>query len=67
LTIWNVTNETLAKWSELDGVLSYVGGHINPEIADAFGLKILLLGVVVTAVGYLLGRSSGKRQPVGER
>ena len=61
LTIWNVTNETLAKWSELDGVLSYVGGHINPEIADAFGLKILLLGVVVTAVGYLLGRSSGKR------
>ncbi len=61
LTIWNVTNETLAKWSELDAVLAHVGGHINPEIADAFGLKILLLGVVVTAVGYLLGRSSGKR------
>jgi APA family basic amino acid/polyamine antiporter len=61
LTIFNVTNETLAKWSELDAVLAYVGGHINPEIADAFGLKILLLGVVVTGVGYLLGRSSGKR------
>jgi basic amino acid/polyamine antiporter, APA family len=61
LTIWNVTNETLAKWSELDAVLAHVGGHINPEIADAFGLKILLLGIVVTAVGYLLGRSSGKR------
>src|SRR6476660_4963295 len=58
LTIFNVTNETLAKWHELDAVLAYVGGHINPEIADAFGFKILLLGVVVTGVGYLLGRSS---------
>src|SRR6476469_4864218 len=37
LTIFNVTNETLAKWSELDGVLSYIGMHVNPEIADAFG------------------------------
>jgi APA family basic amino acid/polyamine antiporter len=61
LTIFNVTNETLAKWHELDAVLAYVGGHINPEIADAFGFNILLLGVVVTGVGYLLGRSSGKR------
>jgi APA family basic amino acid/polyamine antiporter len=61
LTIFNVTNETLAKWSELDAVLSRIGGHINPEIADAFGWKILLVGVVVTAVGHLLGRSSRKR------
>ena len=41
LTIWGVTNETLAKWSELDGVLQHIGMHVNPEIADAFGLKIL--------------------------
>ena len=61
LTIWNVTNETLAKWSELDAVLAHIGGHVNPEIADALGWKILLAGVAVTAVGYLLGRSSGKR------
>jgi hypothetical protein len=61
LTIFNVTNEALAKWSELDAVLSRIGGHINPEIADAFGWKILLVGVVVTAVGHLLGRSSRKR------
>jgi uncharacterized membrane protein len=61
LTIWNVTNETLAKWSELDGVLSHIGMHVNPEIADAFGLKILLAGVVVTAAGHLLGRSSARR------
>ena len=61
LTQTGVTNETLAKWSELDWVLQHIGMHINPEIADAFGLKILLAGAVVTAVGYVLGRSSGKR------
>ena len=51
LTIWGVTNEALAKWRELDGVLSYVGMHINPEIADAFGLKILALGAIVAVAG----------------
>ena len=61
LTEWGVTNETLAKWSELDVLLQYVGMHINPEIADAFGLKIILAGVVITAAGFVLGRSSSKR------
>jgi hypothetical protein len=61
LTILNVTNETLAKWGELDGVLAYVGMHVNPEIADAFGLKILLAGAVVTALGYVLAASARKR------
>jgi len=61
LTILNVTNETLAKWHELDAVLSYVGGHVNPEIADSFGWKILFAGAVVTVVGHVLGRSSAKR------
>jgi len=60
LTEWGVTNETLAKWSELDGVLQYVGMHINPEIADAFGLKIILIGAVMTGVGYVLARSESK-------
>jgi APA family basic amino acid/polyamine antiporter len=58
LTILNVTNETLAKWGELDGVLSHIGMHVNPEIADAFGWKILLAGAVVTAIGYVLSRST---------
>jgi amino acid transporter len=58
LTEWGVTNETLAKWSELDWVLSHVGMHINPEIADAFGLKILITGVVILGIGLVLGRSS---------
>ena len=61
LTILNVTNETLAKWGELDGVLSYVGMHVNPEIADAFGWKILAAGAVVTVIGHVVGRTSAKR------
>src|SRR3954452_3705498 len=61
LTILNVTNETLAKWHELDGVLSYVGMHVNPEIADAFGWKILAAGAVVTVIGHVIGRTSAKR------
>ncbi len=61
LTILDVTNETLAKWSELDAVLSRIGGHVNPEIADALGWKILIVGAVVTAVGHVLARSSRKR------
>jgi hypothetical protein len=47
LTIFNVTNETLAKWGELDAVLSHIGMHINPEIADRFGLTILLAGAAI--------------------
>src|SRR3954470_19663877 len=56
LTIWGVTGEDQAKWHELDAVLTYVGMHITPQIADAFGLKILGLGLVVTALGFVLGR-----------
>src|SRR3954470_17596639 len=56
LTIWGVTTETQAKWAELDVLLNYMGMHVNPEIADAFGLKILGLGAIVTAAGLVLGR-----------
>jgi APA family basic amino acid/polyamine antiporter len=61
LTIWGVTNEELAKWHELDSVLSFFGMHVNPEIADAFGLKILGIGAVVTVLGVVLGRGSKSR------
>jgi len=60
LTEFGVTNETLARWHELDVVLQYVGMHITPEIADAFGLKIILAGAVTTAAGFVLARSSGR-------
>ena len=61
LTEWGVTKEELAKWHELDSVLSNVGLHINPEIADAFGLKILIAGAVVLAIGLVVARSSKTR------
>jgi APA family basic amino acid/polyamine antiporter len=61
LTEWGVTKEELAKWHELDAVLGRIGMHINPEIADAFGLRILIIGAVVVVVGIVLGRSSTKR------
>jgi APA family basic amino acid/polyamine antiporter len=61
LTEWGVTKEELAKWHELDSVLSRVGLHINPEIADAFGLKILIAGAVVLGIGLVLARSPKTR------
>ncbi len=61
LTKWGVTSEALAKWHELDVVLMrWFGLHINPQIADAFGLKILLAGAVVTGLGFVLARSAKK-------
>jgi amino acid transporter len=61
LTEWGVTTEELAKWHELDAVLGrWFGLHINPEIADAFGLQILAIGVVAVVAGFVLARSSKK-------
>jgi len=58
LTEWGVTKEELAKWHELDSALNRIGMHINPEIADRFGLQILIAGAVVLVAGLVLGRSS---------
>jgi APA family basic amino acid/polyamine antiporter len=60
LTIWGVTSEAQAKWSELDGLLKYAGMHINPEIADVFGLRIMALGLMVALAGFLLARGGRK-------
>jgi APA family basic amino acid/polyamine antiporter len=60
LTGWGVTTEELAKWHEVDALISKVGLHVNPEIADVFGLQILGIGLVMGAVGYFLARGSGK-------
>ncbi len=61
MTEWGVTTEELAKWHELDVVLGrWFGLHINPEIADTFGLTILAVGLVAVVLGFVLGRSSKK-------
>jgi amino acid transporter len=66
LTEWGVTTEELARWSELDSLLVRINGwigtslHINPQIADLFGLTILGVGVVIAAIGGVLGRRSDR-------
>jgi len=60
LTEWNVTTEALARWNELDALISRVGMRVTPEIADRFGLTIVAIGVAIAAVGWLLGRTVGK-------
>jgi hypothetical protein len=60
LTEWSVTSETLARWSELDALTSRVGIRVTPEIADRFGLNIVLIGAAVTVVGFLIARTAGR-------
>ena len=67
MTEWGVTTEELAKWHELDVVLNrWFGLHINPQIADTFGLTILAAGVVAAVLGFVLGRRS-RRSTVSAR
>jgi APA family basic amino acid/polyamine antiporter len=62
LTEWGVTAEALAKWDELDTLLNnWFGMHISPEIADAFGLKILIVGLVASVLGFVLARTSKQK------
>ena len=63
LTEWNVTNETLARWAELDALTSRVGVTVTPELADRFGLNIIVVGLVVAGIGFLIARSGGKPKP----
>ena len=62
LTTWGVTSETLAKWHELDRLISGVGLRVSPEIADRFGLQIFVLGLVLWGIGFGLSRAVGGRK-----
>jgi hypothetical protein len=55
-----VTNETLARWSELDALTGRVGIRVTPEIADRFGLSIVGVGAAVAAVGFVVARMTGR-------
>jgi APA family basic amino acid/polyamine antiporter len=61
LTEWGVTTEELAKWHEVDALISRVGLHVNAQIADRFGLQILALGAVVTIAGWVGSRLTRTR------
>ena len=65
LTTWGITNEELAKWSELDALIGRLGLHINAEIADTFGLAILGIGIAVMVVGMVLRRGTAAAAPAG--
>jgi basic amino acid/polyamine antiporter, APA family len=41
MTELGITNETLARWHELDALLNRIGLHVTPEIADRLGISVL--------------------------
>jgi APA family basic amino acid/polyamine antiporter len=62
LTELGVTNETTAKWSELNELTErFMGVHVNAESADAFGLQVLGIGLAVFVVGKVLQKISGEK------
>ena len=52
MTELGITNETTAKWSEIG---------VTPEAADAFGLRLLGISILVWAVGFGLTKMSGEK------
>ena len=62
LTELGVTNETTAKWSELNDLTErFMGVHVSAETADIFGLQVLGLGVAIFVIGKVLQRVSGEK------
>jgi hypothetical protein len=51
-TEWGITNETTAKWSEI---------NVTADAADTFGLKFLAVSIAVWAVGFALTKASGEK------
>jgi APA family basic amino acid/polyamine antiporter len=62
LTELGVTNETTAKWSELNELTErFMGVHVNAESSDTFGLQVLAVGVIIYVIGKVLQRVSGEK------
>jgi hypothetical protein len=62
LTELGVTNETTAKWSELNDLTEgYLGVHVSADTSDAFGLQVLGIGLAVFVVGKILQKVSGEK------
>jgi APA family basic amino acid/polyamine antiporter len=57
MTMLGMTNETTAKWSELESL----GLSVTAEQADAFGLRFLVVAIAVWLVGFGLGKASGEK------
>jgi APA family basic amino acid/polyamine antiporter len=62
LTEIGVTNETTAKWSELNALTErYLGVHVSAENSDTFGLQVLVVGIAVFVLGKVLQKVSGEK------
>jgi amino acid transporter len=57
MTEFGVTNETTAKWAELESL----GVHVTAEDADAFGVRFLIVSIAVWLVGFGLTKASGEK------
>jgi hypothetical protein len=57
MTMLGMTNETTAKWSELESL----GLSVTAEEADAFGLRFLVVAIAVWLVGFGLTKASGEK------
>ena len=57
MTMVGMTNETTAKWSELESL----GLRVTADEADAFGLRFLVVAIAVWLVGFGLTKASGER------
>jgi hypothetical protein len=57
MTEFGITNETTAKWAELEAL----GLHVTADEADSFGLRFLVVAVAVWAVGFGLTKASGEK------
>lgn len=56
-TEFGITNETTARWSELESF----GLTVTAEEADIFGLKFLAVAIAVWVVGFGLTKASGEK------
>ena len=56
-TEWGITNETTAKWSELESL----GLSVTADEADSFGLRFLVVAIAVWLVGFGLTKASGEK------
>jgi len=57
MTEFGITNETTAKWSELQSL----GLSVTADQADTFGLKFLAVAIAVWVVGFGLTKASGEK------
>jgi hypothetical protein len=52
MTEFGITNETTAKWSEI---------NVTADQADTFGLQLLGVSVLVWLIGFGLTKASGEK------